>query len=108
MELKDFIKNTLVEIATGVKEAQEATKELGATVNPEVIDSKSGNKSVSKENVGSVEFNVAVTATDEANAGASIKVAIFNAGGGLKEINTSVSTISFKVPIVLPLCHTLN
>jgi len=106
MELKDFIKNTLVEIVNGVKEAQEATKALGATVSPE-IDGQA--TTVSAENVRSVEFNVAVTATDEANAGAGIKVAsIFNVGGGVKEINTSVSTISFKIPIVLPLCQKLN
>ena len=34
MELREFIKDTLVQIAGGVKEAQEATSETGAVVSP--------------------------------------------------------------------------
>ncbi|RKE03453.1 MULTISPECIES: hypothetical protein [Marinifilum] len=106
MELKDFIKNSLVEIVNGVREAQEATKELGATVSPEINRRAT---TVSSENIRTVEFNVAVTTTDEAKAGAGIKVAsILKVGGDVKEINSSVSTIRFEIPIVLPLCQELN
>ena len=34
MELKDFVKNTLVQIVDGVIEAEKELEEKGATVNP--------------------------------------------------------------------------
>jgi hypothetical protein len=107
MELKDFIKNTLVEIATGVEEAQkELKKHRGAIVNPRIIsvETVAAKLPWHESNKQDVKFNVAVTATDEANAGAGIHVAnLFKAGGDIKEINSSVSTISFYVPMILPM-----
>lgn len=41
MELQEFVKETLLQITIGVKEAQEAVKEYGAVVNPKQYKSTS-------------------------------------------------------------------
>ncbi|MCY1635063.1 hypothetical protein [Marinifilum sp. D737] len=102
MELKDFVKNTLVEITNGIKEAQKATEENGAIINPN-FGKAYMRDDISNDNKHIIDFKVAVTTTDESNAGAGIHVAsLFKAGGDIKEINSSVSTICFKVPVIFP------
>lgn len=39
MELKDFVKETLLQITQGIKEAQEATEEYGSVINPSSYNS---------------------------------------------------------------------
>lgn len=38
MELKDFVRDTIMQICEGVKEAQEAGKKIGAEVNPRIAE----------------------------------------------------------------------
>ena len=40
MELKDFVKETLLQITQGIKEAQEATEEYGSVINPSSYNSE--------------------------------------------------------------------
>ncbi|WP_372645606.1 hypothetical protein [Ancylomarina sp.] len=102
MELKDFVKTALTEVMAGVKEAQQSVCKSGAIINPN-MGKAYGAGDISMKNQQLIELKVAVTATDESKAGAGIHVAsLFKVGGDIKEINSSVSTISFNVPVIFP------
>ena len=99
MDLKSFITETLKQIIEGVQDAQKyiSDKEIPSTIHPKK----------SRENIESVDFDVAVTSTESNSSGLSggIKVAsIFSIGGEGKNqaSEQNVSRIKFKVQIELP------
>lgn len=113
MDLKDFVKETLVQISTGVQESIEAVRESGGFTNP----AASGNvKSDSSSHFGSmgegqnvflVDFDVAVTVDEnsEVSGGGRLKVAgVFAVGGeaGNSSKSSSTNRVSFKIPLALP------
>ncbi|NQY89513.1 MAG: hypothetical protein HRT51_17560 [Colwellia sp.] len=113
MELKDFVKEALVQIASGVEESIAAVRESGGYVNPAVkIDiSKSDGSHFSSlgngQNVFLIDFDVAVTVEEETgtNAEEKLKVAsLLSLGAGGKSANKASATnrIHFKVPLGLP------
>ncbi|MDA3926928.1 MAG: hypothetical protein PF904_19805 [Kiritimatiellae bacterium] len=106
MNLKDFVKQTLVDIVGAINEASEELKGSGATVNPvELKTARNGNP---KEFpiLHEVEFDVAVLAQEgkEAKGGIGIVVASVCLGfQGRSETNASThSRIKFKIPLLLP------
>jgi len=114
MDLKEFVSETLISIVSGVADAQMKVEELGAKVNPAGLR-KNHNKSTdnavwddSNNNYAQqiITFDVAVTAEDNAKAGAKVKViaglfgADANAETGNK--NSLVTRVKFSVPILLP------
>ena len=111
MELKDFIKATLSQIAAGIIEAQKETKDTGVIINPSDLayDSK-GEKYLrpgGNRYVQDIEFNidVAVSQTKENSTGL-IVVEGLNYGetpGSRDAKNSYVSTIKFKIPVALPI-----
>lgn len=113
MDLKEFVRETLVQIATGVKDAQGDVRALGGIVNPATQNpSKSGNSYFSSiddlHHVFLVDFDVAVTVAESAgtNAQAKLNVAtILSLGIGGQSANSSAATsrLNFKVPLALPL-----
>ncbi|MBT1444860.1 hypothetical protein KJI95_10030 [Shewanella sp. JM162201] len=113
MELKDFVKDTLIQICQGVNEAQGEVNSIGGYVNP-AIYGVNGNPShfstlSQGEGVFMVDFDVAVTVSEaeKQNGQAKISVATFlNAGGGIDNSTSqsSVTKIAFKVPLSLPVC----
>jgi hypothetical protein len=103
MELRDFVKTTLVEIMGAVFDAQvEWNQKCGKGVINPVWD---GTERLF-EHVQEVDFDVAVTASSGSTgkAGAGIKVFSVDVGAsGEKKVEaSSVSRIRFKVPIVPP------
>jgi len=108
MELKDFIRETLVGIANGIEEARIETGDIWA-INPASID---GEKVAERSYV---EFDIAVTAGEtlgsrkEGKAGVKAEISVLGAsvggdlGGGLEGSKQShsenVSRVSFKVPV---------
>lgn len=86
MELKDFINNTLTQMAEGVQMAIDNATGRGYTVNP-VYDNKSSSLYV-------IRFDLSVES--EVNGGANIKVL----SGGIAE--KSMNRISFEVNMTLP------
>lgn len=115
MELKDFIRESLVQISQGIEEANEVLKDSTAMVNPNNVYVNSGDRQnygrldeAQKYNriVEVVEFDVAVTARDENEAGGrfGIKVGVIELGANGKqtESNKAESRIKFKVPMVFP------
>ena len=110
MKLRDFIKETMTEIAFGIQSAKLETAELWA-INP---GSLSGEKVTEKSYV---EFDVAVTVTqvDEkqkdgsGNLKGEINVLGAHVGGGLfgggkmrmESSTANVSRVTFKVPVYM-------
>jgi hypothetical protein len=111
MEIKEFVKETLVQIIEGVKDAQ---KQIGTdSDNGEIIPVLSRHRagdnliSYSGNVVHNVHFDVAVTVAEgsETKGGAGIQVAsLLEIGGskGKSASNTSQSRIQFHVPITYP------
>lgn len=99
MDIKDFVKSALLGIVEGV---QEAIEEHGDR--PGVIGAQT---TLPEVDVQSVDFDIAVTASEktEGSAGASITViaAKLGADGKLASENISASRIKFKVPVLMPL-----
>lgn len=113
MDLKEFVRETLVQIATGVKDAQSEVRAMGGIVNPATQNpSTSGNSyfaSVDElHHVFLVDFDVAVTVAENTgtNAQAKLNVAtILSLGAGGQSANSSAASnrLTFKVPLALPL-----
>lgn len=113
MDLREFIKQTLTEIAAGVKDAQESVRASGGYANPahdrRLRDSNEAHFGSLEDgqHVFLVDFDVAVCATDgeQAEAGAKVQIAsIVNVGtqGGFEKSSSVTSRITFKVPLALP------
>lgn len=109
MELQDFIKDTLVQIATGVIEAQKQLKETDCLINPEGYSLEHGNirKGYDKEyrSVQKVKMNVVLSITESTESKSGIGVAkIVQAGINSQETNSNnkVTSIEFEVPIAFP------
>jgi len=113
MDLKDFVKETLVQISKGVQESIEAVRESGGYTNPAAGGGvKNDNSSYfgsmgEGQNVFLVDFDVAVTVDEnsEASGGGKLKVAgIFSVGGdaGISSKSSSTNRVSFKIPLALP------
>jgi hypothetical protein len=113
MELKEFVKETLIQISAGVQESIEMVRDTGGYTNPAVSDSvKNGDTSHFSsmgegQNIFLVDFDVAITVDESADAsgGAKLKVAgIFSAGGdaGISSKSSSTNRVSFKIPLALP------
>lgn len=114
MDLKDFVKETLVQISTGVKDSQDEIRKLGGSANPASRTSPSSTNQVhltqleNGQGVYLIDFDVAVNVSEESGveAGAKLSVAsVFSIGGSGTTGSSSTSTnrISFKVPLALPI-----
>lgn len=114
MELNEFVKQSLTQIVSGVKAAQDEIRSQGGYVNPAVFASSPGNASTTHfgsvsdgQNVLLVDFDVAVTVTEavEGGAGGKLSVASFfkvEAAGKGSTANEATNRIKFKVPLALP------
>ena len=119
MELKEFIKQSIIEISEAVEESNEyfSSKSINAFVNPEFIyengkdkraftmpfDEESPNENRFIENI---DFDVAVTTGGEISGEAKggIKIASFEIGGkgSVVDKQQNVSRIKFTIPVCLP------
>lgn len=117
MELKDFVKHTILDISKAIKEANdEATSQgLDIKVNPlNVYEATSGrlehfiphSGSSSNRTIEKIKFDVAVTTggSMSGDAGAGINVAGIKIGGSgsVKGEHENISRIAFEVPVVMP------
>lgn len=113
MELKEFISETLTQIAQGVKDAQSNVAELGAKVNPASVPNFqgdvphcNGSGRTSTKVLCEVEFNVSLTNDTSTATGSGIGV-LFGAvslGGkhGTADKSTTLTSIRFNVVMELP------
>jgi hypothetical protein len=116
MELKEFIKETLVEILNGVSEAQAELTTIEAEINPRRKFGKEERERTSMSEhhcpVYDVDFDIAVTVTEgqEAKARIAVFTGIFGSGVGadIKSANVSQNRIKFRVPISYPQKKAVN
>jgi hypothetical protein len=110
MELKTFIKQSLLEIAGAIKEVNEDTT-TNMIVNPTNVSSSNGTKIVeviknSYVEIQDIKFDIAVTISGniKGEAGASINVAGLKIGGSgeATDEHEKVSRIQFSIPVALP------
>lgn len=117
MELKEFIKESLVQINLAIDESNEALKDSEAIINPAGVQINSDSSQAygrqspdtrHHENkvVHKVDFDVAVSVNDDQKAGGGAKISIASIGIGanaeVKYSNKSESRIKFSVPIIYP------
>ena len=96
MDLKEFTKQTLVQIVEGAMEANEVLVDTGARVVSEAPNNAK-NCIIRREgmiNVIEVDFDVAISATESEGA---------NGGGGVenKSENQTISRVKYTLPLVL-------
>lgn len=108
MELKDFVKETLVQITIGVKEAQAELKDTNCIICPDSMV-KDGNLRTGFNGelrpITKVKMSIAVEVQETDSNKAGIGIAkIIKAGVDSETTTTStnVSTLEFDVPVALP------
>jgi hypothetical protein len=110
MDVREFIRDVLVDIVEGVKEAQNR-EGVGGYIAPDAIGGhefpkESGVHHQARIISTVVKFDMAVTAESAHSGGAGGKVRIAvveaNLGGALESKNTQVSRIQFSVPLLMP------
>lgn len=110
MQLKDFIKTAIIDIVSGLKEAQKEIENHGATINPIGMQAPGVYVGDEKENnmvqVQRITFNLKVVELNESGSKARIGIAtaIFGAGASAEDkgVSSNVSSLNFSVPIVFP------
>lgn len=114
MELRDFVKESLIQIVQGVGDAQtelNGSKSSGA-ISPEVrnnwatMESKGVLLSQAGSPIQVVEFDVSVTTTEGTGTKGGIAIAVGFLGLGSQgqstQSNANVSRLKFSVPVLLP------
>lgn len=118
MDLKQFVAQALADVVQGVLDAQQALAANGRYINPELSTGQGTHEkhgklvSIQGQLVQSVEFDVAVTATEGTGSkgGIGVVAGVFALGSqGQSSAETSaVSRIKFSVPVTLPYGETLH
>ncbi len=110
MDLKEFTKETLVQIVQGVNEANDYLAEFDAYVTRDIYKSTTGDRYLDRNghytHAVNIDFDVAVTATEsnETKGGGGIKVVqLFHAGmeSSKNNENQSISRVKYSIPLVL-------
>ncbi|MEE9131239.1 MAG: hypothetical protein V3T84_14560 [Phycisphaerales bacterium] len=111
MELQEFITESLTQILTGVKAAEERAGEHGGVINPRVRSPGGDKRPVIVSGTGlrpaeTVHFDVAVTVVEgtQAKAGIGVVAGVFGIGakGSSTAESSSISRLKFSVPIAFP------
>lgn len=105
MELKDFVSKTLIDIITGVKDAQVLAKEYGASINPANTGILSASKAIMAKDNDNITFlqrvDFSLSLQEYSSIDGKIGIGVVIKTGG-KQQNTTENKVSFSVPIALP------
>lgn len=107
MELKDFVKGTISDIALAIKELNDEKSNIGLLVNPNNYDQVKADKYSfigDGRLVKDIEFNLSISASDTTEAGGGLKINVLKAGISNETNNSTISTIRFSIPVVFPGC----
>ena len=111
MELKEFVTEALLQISSGIEDAQRKLQEGGSTtrINASMTKDDTGNLVTGgrRHAIEYVEFDVAILASSgtETKAGVGLTVASLlnlSAGGKSNESKGMESRIKFRVPVAFP------
>lgn len=107
MDLKEFIRDTLIQITRGVKEAQDECRSCGCRINPDY--KSNGHKELYTDDnapVTVVHFNIGLTLdkSDKDKGGVAVSFATVLLGHSEEHGNaySSETSVEFSVPIALP------
>lgn len=100
MELSEFVRDSLVQIASGVRSAVDEVAELGGSVNPSAYKAAGD---AGENGVSRIEFDVQLTIGSSGSAGAKVKVfSAFEVSAGTQIESALAHRIRFSVPLRLP------
>lgn len=112
MELREFVRDALVQLVTGIRDAQAATVASGARIAPPTIalvkqlTSEVVLEEATRRPLHLVEFDIAITATHESGKAGKIGVLAATLGisaeGHAGQQSERVSRVRFSVPIAFP------
>lgn len=115
MDIKEFIKETLIQISEGICEANKQMSSRNSFVATENITNQSGipvndtysYKEGASHLVRPIDFDIAVTVSDasaQSGKGGIEVLSLFHAGGGIENQSSSNTThkIKFSIPLALP------
>ncbi|AXF85437.1 hypothetical protein DTO96_101168 [Ephemeroptericola cinctiostellae] len=112
MDLQEFVSETLLQIISGIKNAQDKTSTSGGSVNPRITGSSeyAAQHGFLRTAGGSpaqiVQFDVALTVTEGTGTkgGIGVFAGAINLGssGQSTNENKSISRVKFAVPVSLP------
>lgn len=111
IELKDFVRDSLVQIVEGVAEARDPIAKLGGLVNPVGNTDQRNVRKGHEFNPMSgstefVEFDVAISVGETESKSSGVGLFVGPVGLGAKsdgeESNSSTTKIKFAVPILFP------
>ena len=114
MDLKQFVSNSITQIAEAIREAQTKSQGTGAWINPagtpvsgmalrdaKMIETPNGNAYLQE-----VKFDVALTVSDKQDAGAGGGLQVFGvkigADASVSYQNAAVSRVQFSIQVVWP------
>ena len=111
MNVKEFVTDALVQIASGVDDANNrfAEANIDALANPPggKVESQRGTTHLAIPDVQMIQFDIAVTVeaqtNTQGNAGIGISVLTLGTQGETSKSNANVSRIQFKIPLRLPM-----
>ena len=110
MELKEFVKETLVQITEGVVEAEEACRLKGANGNPLLRQNNEVAMTAYGNSVSMVKFHVGLCESKDSSDKRRIGVFLANIGIGYSgnegQKIDSITSIDFSIPIKLPYSET--
>ena len=111
MELKEFVSETIIQIVTGIKQAQDDVCQEGATINPKNAAFFDGvaitvDSVVRRVPIQNIEFEVSLTETEGNQAGGRIGVFFGSVGVGAHATkdtgSNAMNKVKFSIPIALP------
>ncbi len=107
MDLKDFVKETLVQITEGVKEAQEECKKSGCRINPEYKkDGKKERYTDDNNPVTEVHFKVGLSSDssekDKGGIAVSFATVVLGHSNEHGDSYSSDTSVEFSIPVALP------
>ena len=118
MNLEEFIKDSIMQLVNGIKNAQEGAAKCGAIVMPDMIWTPDASSQPmifeglrraddTGRYVSMLEFDLAITVEEQKEAGGRLQIgmAALGIGGGAGKTTADSTThrIKFKVPLALPI-----
>lgn len=106
MELKQFVKEVIADVAMAVKESQENLLDSGIKVSPDLIKGLTGETYNTKQKLSYIDFDVAISDSEKAESeiGGKGKLVVLSVNGKYngETLASTTSRIKFSIPIVFP------
>lgn len=112
MELKEFVEESINQIIDGIIASQKRNNDNGAIISPSFTGDKSIQTEINGKNysVSKIDFEVALTTTDESGSKARIGVLFGYIGGGIqgeqKNKYADITSLRFSIPVAYPQIET--